>query len=79
MRRIDGYTRNLRVSDNGRWVITPSNGGQAHTRGLKLEAKFPLKSVIGNAPAIDLRASISRNWSSVDSVQGPNNRLDQEG
>jgi hypothetical protein len=26
--------------------------------------------------ALDLRASLSRNWSSVDSVPGPNNRLD---
>jgi outer membrane receptor for ferrienterochelin and colicins len=78
MRRIDGYTRNGIIFDNGRWVSLPINDGQAHTRGLELEAKFPLKSLLANAPALDLRASISRNWSSVDAVQGPNNRLDQQ-
>jgi hypothetical protein len=31
-----------------------------------------------NAPAVDLRASISRNWSSVDAVPGPDNRLDSQ-
>jgi len=31
-----------------------------------------------DAPAVDLRASISRNWSRVESVPGPDNRLDQQ-
>lgn len=79
MRRIDGYTRNATLQESdGKWVSRPTNGGNANTRGLELEAKFPLKSMMDAAPAIDLRASISRNWSSVDSVQGPNNRLDQQ-
>jgi outer membrane receptor for ferrienterochelin and colicins len=76
MRRIDGYTRNAVLFDQGRWVSMPINDGQAHTRGLELEAKFPLTSVIASAPALDLRASLSRNWSSVDAVQGANNRVD---
>jgi outer membrane receptor for ferrienterochelin and colicins len=79
MRRIDGYIRNgLVTDDDGRWVSLPLNAGNAVTRGLELEAKFPLKSVMDHAPAIDLRASFSRNWSSVDSVPGPDNRLDQQ-
>jgi outer membrane receptor protein involved in Fe transport len=51
------------------------NTGHARTRGLELEAKFPLKAVIDTTTALDLRASLSRNWSSVDSIPGPNNRL----
>ena len=79
MRRIDGYTRNgVSLASDGRWVSMPINDGQAHTRGIELEAKFPLKSLVATAPAIDLRASVSRNWSSVDAVQGPNNRLDSQ-
>ncbi len=79
VRRIDGYTRNgVILASDGRWVSMPINDGQAHTRGIELEAKFPLKSLIAIAPAIDLRASVSRNWSSVDAVQGPNNRLDAQ-
>lgn len=53
----------------------PVNDGQAYTRCIELEAKLPLKSLIPTAPALELRASVSRNWSSVDVVQGPNNRL----
>ena len=78
MRTIDGFTRNGLILDSGRWVSQPINDGKAHTKGLELEAKFPLKSLIEQAPGIDLRASISRNWSSVDAVAGPNNRLDQQ-
>jgi outer membrane receptor protein involved in Fe transport len=34
--------------------------------------------VVAGAPAVDLRASVSRNWSTVESVPGPGNRLDQQ-
>lgn len=79
MRKIQGYTRRGLILDtDGRWVSLPVNDGNAHTRGIELEAKFPLKAVMKNAPNIDLRASLSRNWSSVDAVPGPNNRLDSQ-
>lgn len=77
-RKITDFTRVLVVERDGRYVALPSNAGNAKTRGLEMEAKFPLKVVVANAPAIDLRASVSRNWSTVDSVPGPNNRLDQQ-
>jgi outer membrane receptor protein involved in Fe transport len=75
-RRIQDYTRNLVVFDGARWASIPSNAGNARTYGLELEAKFPLKAVMTTTTALDLRASLSRNWSSVDSVPGPDNRLD---
>jgi outer membrane receptor protein involved in Fe transport len=75
-RRITDYTRNLVLFDGARWVLTPSNAGSARTHGLELEARFPLKAVMQTTTALDLRASVSRNWSSVDSVPGPDNRLD---
>jgi outer membrane receptor protein involved in Fe transport len=75
-RRITDYTRNLVVFDGARWVSTPTNNGNARTYGLELEAKFPLKAVMATTEAVDLRASVSRNWSTVDSVPGPDNRLD---
>jgi outer membrane receptor for ferrienterochelin and colicins len=77
-RRIQDFTRQLVVFTDGRWVGMPFNFGNARTYGLELESKFPLKSVFTAAPALDLRASVSRNWSTVDSVPGPNNRLDQQ-
>ncbi len=79
MRRIDGYTRSeTSLAADGHWISMPINDGLARTHGLEFEAKFPLKSVLDKAPAIELRANVSRNWSSVDAVQGPNNRLDQQ-
>jgi outer membrane receptor protein involved in Fe transport len=77
-RRIDDYTRSQVVFDGARWVASPANAGQARTRGLELEAKFPLKAVMDTTTALDLRASLSRNWSTVDSVPGPHNRLDAQ-
>ncbi len=76
MRRIDDYTRYLVNFDGARWVAMPMNAGRATTRGLELETKFPLKALMKDAPAIDLRASVSANWSRVDGVPGPDNRLD---
>jgi outer membrane receptor protein involved in Fe transport len=74
-RNIDNNTRNQTVFDGSRWVSRLVNTGHARARGLELEAKFPLKAVIDTTTALDLRASLSRNWSSVDSIPGPNNRL----
>jgi outer membrane receptor for ferrienterochelin and colicins len=81
MRRIANYTRTSieeSPTDPTKAVSKSINDGTATTRGLEFEAKFPLKSVFANAPALDLRANFSRNWSTVDAVTGPNNRLDQQ-
>jgi outer membrane receptor protein involved in Fe transport len=77
-RNIQDFTRNLILFQDGRWVQMPLNEGTAQTRTVEAEAKFPLRSLFAGAPAIDLRASASRNWSTVDSVPGPDNRLDQQ-
>jgi outer membrane receptor protein involved in Fe transport len=74
-RNIDNNTRSQTVFDGSRWVSRPVNTGHARARGLEFEAKFPLKAVIDTTTALDLRASLSRNWSSVDAIPGPNNRL----
>jgi outer membrane receptor for ferrienterochelin and colicins len=78
MRRISGYTRQGLFLEDGRWVATPVNDGNAVTRSIELEAKFPLSAVMQDAPGVDLRASLARNWSKVDTVPGPDNRLDQQ-
>jgi outer membrane receptor protein involved in Fe transport len=74
-RNIDNNTRAQTVFDGSRWVARPVNTGRARARSLELEAKFPLKALIATTTALDLRASLSRNWSSVDNVPGPHNRL----
>jgi len=78
LRRIDNYTGNRIYFDGLRWIFTPSNEGRAELRSLELETKFPLAALMQDAPAIDLRASVSRHWSRVEAVPGPYNRMEQQ-
>lgn len=81
-RNIDDLQRRTtvlaRTAGGARWVSTPINIGRARTRGIELEAKFPLTDVYAGAPNVDVRANYSRYWSSVDDIPGPDNRLDQQ-
>lgn len=74
-REIDGLIRGEVAYDGSRWVAVQQNLGMAHVRGIELESKFPLKAVMDNAPQVNVRASISRNWSRVEGVPGTDNRL----
>ena len=78
VRRISDYTRQGLIVEDGRWIQTPVNDGDALTRSLELEAKLPLSALMKDVPEVDLRASVARNWSQVDAVPGPDNRLDQQ-
>lgn len=55
----------------------PGHQGDAQVRSLALEAKLPMKT-LGRDWPLELRANVSRNWSSVDAVRGPANRLDRQ-
>ncbi|NHZ82329.1 TonB-dependent receptor plug domain-containing protein [Massilia sp. CCM 8695] len=74
-RRIDDVTLTRTVREEGRWVARPTNSGQALARGITLETRFKLPQLAGGAPAVELRGALSRTWSSVDAVPGPDNRL----
>lgn len=79
VRQIKDYIRSQLTQDaQGHWLVQPLNSGTAQVRTLDVELKFPLKAVMKDAPAFDLRASVNRNWSQVESVPGPDNRLDQQ-
>lgn len=78
VRRIEDITHNQVSLIDGLWVSMPINDGVANTRGIELEAKLPLRSLYKAAPNIDLRANLARNWSTLTTVPGPNNRLDQQ-
>jgi outer membrane receptor protein involved in Fe transport len=77
-RRIDDYTRPLVLFDGRRWIALPANVGKARTHTLQIEAGFPLPTLVEGAPPVELRANLARNWSSVDGVPGPDNRLDEQ-
>jgi len=74
-RRISDVTvqRLFRAGDT--WVSTLTNGGAATAHGIEFDAKLPLKALLAEGPDIDVRANASRNWSRVDAVPGPDNRL----
>jgi outer membrane receptor protein involved in Fe transport len=77
-RRISGVTLQRLFQDGATWVSTFANGGRADSRGVEFDAKFPLAALLPGAPAIDLRANASRNWSRSNSVPGPHNRLGEQ-
>jgi iron complex outermembrane receptor protein len=65
-------------SSQPRYVSRPRNIGDAVTQGVELEAKFRLSQLIDGAPRTDLRLNASAFRSRVDSVPGPDNRLDRQ-
>lgn len=77
-RSIDDVTVDHLFQQGATWISVPRNAGHASTQGLELEAKLPLRAVVPDAPDLDLRANFSRNWSRVDSIAGPDNRLDSQ-
>jgi iron complex outermembrane receptor protein len=79
-RRVQNLIRSVTSyeSSTQRWVSTPTNISDAITQGLELEAKFGLKQWIESAPAVDVRSNVSFYQSRVLSLDGPNNRLDQQ-
>lgn len=77
-RRIDGYIRSTVRQQGERWVSFADNQGSADVRTVELEAKLPLNKFMPSAPQLELRGSLARNWSRVEHVPGPGNRLDRQ-
>ena len=85
-RRISNYMRSQTTLEDlswspgqPRWVSRPQNIGDAVTQGIELEAKFRLTDLLGEtAPKVDVRANASAFRSRVQSVAGPDNRIDQQ-
>jgi outer membrane receptor protein involved in Fe transport len=69
-RRIRNVILNVVAFEDGRWVSSPRNQGQARTHSLELEWK---QSPAGTPWKYSLNAA--RHWSKVDEVPGPDNRL----
>jgi outer membrane receptor protein involved in Fe transport len=76
-RSIRDFIRSTTTFDGLRWVSAPLNQGDAEVRSLALETKLPLKT-LGVGWPVEMRANLSRNWSRVDAVPGPGNRLDRQ-
>jgi outer membrane receptor protein involved in Fe transport len=68
-KRIRDVTLNRTFESGGVWLATPDNAGGATVRGIEFEAK----TVRGGLSA---RTNLARNWSRVDAVPGPDNRIE---
>lgn len=77
-RRIHDVARTLVQFDGARWVALPVNYGRARSSSVQVETSFPLPTLFASAPPIELRANVARNWSRLDAVPGPDNRLERQ-
>ena len=61
-----------------RYVSRPQNISDAMTRGVEVDAKFQLRELMNDAPAVSLRFNFSVFDSHVTEVPGPRNRIDAQ-
>jgi len=68
-KQIRDVTLDRVFQSGGVWIVTPVNAGRARVRGLEFEAK-------ATRGAFAARANLARNWSRLEQVPGPDNRID---
>ncbi|WP_426103439.1 TonB-dependent receptor plug domain-containing protein [Massilia sp. TSP1-1-2] len=72
VRRVQGVTVQY-VDPNIRpWLSTPINKGNANVAGLEADTKF------APSPKLDVHANVGYNWSELDAIPGPYNRLAEQ-
>ncbi len=80
-RRINDLVRGVILLENVSWASSPRyvhrsrNIGRATSNGIEFDAKLQLSEMMAGGPPLDLRANVSIFDSKVDSVSGPNNRI----
>ena len=72
LRRVSDVTAQQLYQDGANWVTRPVNDGRAEVAGIEFDLRSPLD--VGGAK-IDFRFNASRNWSRLERVPGPGNRL----
>jgi outer membrane receptor protein involved in Fe transport len=70
-KRIRDVTLDRLYQSGGAWMVMPDNGGNATVHGIELDARLGWRALAG-------RANLARNWSRVENVPGPDNRLDNQ-
>lgn len=74
-RKIDDVTVRRLYRQGVEWIERPKNLGAATARGIEFDARVPLGAWLPGMAGLELRANASRNWSRLDAVAGPDNRL----
>ena len=79
---VSGYARQIHDVvlrklwiENDKWISAPINAGRAEMHGIEFDVKIPIAPPLAGWPSADLRVNVGRNWSRVDILPGPNNRL----
>jgi outer membrane receptor protein involved in Fe transport len=67
-KRIRDITLDRVFQQNGVWIVMPDNAGAASVRGLEFEARSRRGALAG-------RFNLVRNWSRLEAVAGPDNRI----
>ncbi|MFZ6720766.1 TonB-dependent receptor plug domain-containing protein [Undibacterium sp. Ji49W] len=57
------------------WITSPYNHGTARVMGIEFDARFALQNWLLAAPPVEVRVNAARNWSKLDAIPGPDNRL----
>jgi outer membrane receptor for ferrienterochelin and colicins len=74
-RRIADVTVQRLYQDGAAWVSRPVNAGAAETHGIEFDLKAPLRALLPGSLPMELHVNMIRNWSRLDAVAGPYNRL----
>ncbi|MFZ6874933.1 TonB-dependent receptor plug domain-containing protein [Undibacterium sp. Di27W] len=77
-RRIDDVMIEQTLPYGKTWVSSLVNDGRARILGLEIEAKLNLQQLYDYMPAVEIHGNLNRNWSRVEQVPGPDNRLAQQ-
>jgi outer membrane receptor protein involved in Fe transport len=77
-RRIEDIIQRQVTFEDGLYIVRPTNVGNGKVTGIEFDTKGKLSQLWTDAPGVDLRFNIARNWSEVDTLPGPYNRLDEQ-
>ncbi|WP_457002989.1 TonB-dependent receptor plug domain-containing protein [Luteimonas sp. A501] len=77
VRTIEDVIRTETRLVGDRWVAMPTNGGSATAWGIELDTRFSLLQT-QDASGLELRFNLTRNWSRIDDLPGPDNRIDKQ-
>ena len=77
-KRVQDVTVRRLYQQNAVWITSPFNQGRAQVFGLEVDGKFALTNFFKAAPAVEVHVNAARNWSRLDAIPGPDNRLSDQ-
>lgn len=78
LKTVKNLMRDRLFIENKQWQQQTINSGNGFAHGLVADASFPLSTWFKKASKINVTANVSRNWSHVNDVPGPNNRFAEQ-